>query len=222
MENELQISVRETLHFLGWHGTPIEPELLAQLTEITKLAEKEAEPRSIRMRFAMGKDGVPEGTSFQPAGEDVKRLLSGCHEIILMAATLGAASERALLRMQAQDTARSVLLDAALSAGVEELCDDMESRMRREAELQGLYLTDRFSPGYGDMPLVQCREICAVLDTSRRIGLTVSESGIMIPRKSVTAVLGVSRNPVSRRARGCEGCVARERCPMRRKQEERS
>ena len=65
-------------------------------------------------------------------------------------------------------------------------------------------------------PLEQTREICAVLDTGRAIGLTVSHSGIMIPRKSVTAILGISAQPVKRRPSGCEGCAARARCALRR------
>ena len=57
------------------------------------------------------------------------------------------------------------------------------------------FLTDRFSPGYGDFPMESSKDLVGLLDAGRRIGLTVSQSGILIPRKSVTAVLGVSDRP---------------------------
>ena len=67
------------------------------------------------------------------------------------------------------------------------------------------------------MPLAQTREICEVLGAQRAIGLTVSAGGVMIPRKSVTAVMGISNAPVVRRPTGYEGCAARETCALRRR-----
>ena len=109
------------------------------------------------------------------------------------------------------------MLDAVLSAAIEAVLDAREEALRGELAVQGRYLTDRFSPGYGDMPLAQTREICEVLGAQRAIGLTVSAGGVMIPRKSVTAILGISDVPVARRPAGCEGCAARETCALRRR-----
>lgn len=211
------IPMREALHYMGWRGTPVEPRLLEQIEELIGLAEREAEPRTALRRFAMDGDGRLEGTTLIPRGEDVRRMLSGCHEAVLLAATLGAASERMLLKAQAKSGVQAVLLDAVLSAAIEAVLDAREEAMRRELTAQGRYLTDRFSPGYGDMPLAQTREICEVLGAQRAIGLTVSAGGVMIPRKSVTAILGISDVPVARRPAGCEGCAARETCALRRR-----
>ena len=137
---------------------------------------------------------------------------------MLLAATLGAGSERMLLKAQAKSGAEAVLLDAVLSAAIEAVCDAQEAALRDSLAAHGLYLTDRFSPGYGDMPLAQTREICAVLAADKTIGLTVSQSGIMIPRKSVTAIMGVSRAPVSRRPSGCAACSMRGRCALSKEQ----
>ena len=152
-----------------------------------------------------------------PKGNDVRAMLAPCREAVLLAATLGAESERLLLRMQAKDAAQALLLDAVLSAAIEAVLDAREEALRGELAAQGRYLTDRFSPGYGDMPLAQMREICEVLGAQRAIGLTVSAGGVMIPRKSVTAILGISDVPVARRPAGCEGCAARETCALRRR-----
>lgn len=211
-----RIPVREVLHFLGWRGTPVEPELLARIDAICKEVIGCIRPYIVMKRFLLEEGGDLRGASFAPAGEDVGRMLAGCNEAILLAATLGAQSERMLLREQARSSDGALLLDAVLSAAIESVCDHEESRLRRELEKERLYLTDRFSPGYGDMPIAQTKEICAVLDTPRAIGLTVSSSGIMIPRKSVTAIMGISGAPVSRRPSPCALCSAKERCSMRR------
>ena len=217
MEVELRsIPVRETLHFLGWRGTPVDGTILADIREMTELALRELQPRVVTLRRRILTGGTLEGTSLTPQGSAVRAMLSPCAEAVLMAGTLGAQSERLLLRMQAQDASRALLLDAVLSAGIEAVMDAQEDALRSQIEKEGLYLTDRFSPGYGDMPMAQTREICEVLDAQRRIGLTLSQSGIMIPRKSVTAIMGISRTPVKRRPGGCAACERRATCALAR------
>ena len=213
----LQIPLREVLHFLGWRGTPVDAPLLAQIRDLCDLAVREVRPRMAERRFPLAPDGSLAGTSMTPKGNDVRAMLAPCREAVLLAATLGAESERLLLRMQAKDAAQALLLDAVLSAAIEAVLDAREEALCGELAAQGRYLTDRFSPGYGDMPLAQTREICEVLGAQRAIGLTVSAGGVMIPRKSVTAILGISDVPVARRPAGCEGCAARETCALRRR-----
>lgn len=211
----VRIPIREALHYMGWRGTPIEPQMLAQIQSLIDRAEEALAPRTVMRRFVLEEDRTLRGTAMLPAGRDVARMLEGCHEAVLLAATLGVQSERMLLKMQAKSSVEAVLLDAVLSAAIEAVCDAQESALRNRLAAEGLYLTDRFSPGYGDMPMEQTRSICAVLEADKRIGLTVSDRGIMIPRKSVTAIMGISRMPVSRRASGCAMCSMRETCMLK-------
>ena len=157
------IPSREVLHFLGWRGGPVEDTLLSQIEEMTSLALEQIEPRVEMRRFALDEDKSLLETSFFPQGKDIRALLAPCHEAVLLAATLGAQSERLLLRMQARDGALALIMDAVLSAAIEEVCDQAEHVLRRDLQAEGLYLTDRFSPGYGDMPLAQSKEILGVL-----------------------------------------------------------
>ncbi len=217
MQVELRkIDMREALHYLGWRGTPVDEATLVQIRSQIDTAKAGVQPRLTYKRFAMDGDFRAAGTTFCAQGEDVRRMLGGCGEVVLMAATLGAASEQLLLRTQARSAGDALILDAVLSAAIESILDEQEQSMRRELAGQGLYLTDRYSPGYGDMPLWQTREICTVLGADRAIGLTVARSGIMIPRKSVTCVMGISKTPVARRPAGCAACPARATCPMAR------
>ena len=209
------IPMREVLHFLGWKGSFVEPELFGQIREIIKEVQRELRPNVIARRFSLDQNHGFKNTSFSPQGNDVHHLLEDCDGAILMAATLGSQSERLLLRRQALSAAEALLMDAVLSAAIEAVCDEQENLLRRKYRQEDLFLTDRFSPGYGDMPLEQTKEICAVLQTEKTIGLNISHSGIMIPRKSVTAVMGISMKEKARRPSRCAVCSMHETCTMR-------
>ena len=109
--------------------------------------------------------------------------------------------------------AQALILDAAASAAVENVCDNLCADL---AETFAPHcLTDRFSPGYGDLPLSQQRDLFRLLDVTRRIGVSLSESGLMVPQKSVTALIGVSDRPQRKRSGGCETCTMSADCAYR-------
>ena len=196
------ISRRETLKYLGYAGSPLPEDVLEQLSAGEREILQRAAPRVLWRLFDRGPDGELAGTAYTPAGDDIRNLLRGCDQVILMAATLGMETEALLRRTQASDMARAVILDAAASAAIAEA-------------FAPRCLTDRFSPGYGDMPVSQQAELFRLLDISRRIGISLSESGLMVPQKSVTALIGVSDRPQGRRSRGCEACAMSADCAYR-------
>ena len=163
--------------------------------------------------FSLAEDGALAGTDYRPAGGDIRAFLSDCDGAVLLAATLGAEAESLIRRAAGRDMAEAVILDAVGSAAIEAVCDNFCADLA--AELAPRYLTDRFSPGYGDMPLSDQFALFRVLDVSRRIGVTLSDSALMIPQKSVTALIGVSERPQPRRGRGCGACGMLENCPYR-------
>ena len=205
-----RIDPQEVLRYLGCRDAA-PPELVqavdAGIAELTAAAR----PRLTYRVFPVS-EGQLAGSGLTLEGQDIQRHLSGCREAVVMAATLGAEVETLLLRSQVRDLARSLVLDSAASAAIENVCDCLEADLRREYEVKGLFLTDRYSPGYGDLPLSLQGPLCEALDTRRRMGLTVSASGILIPRKSVTAILGAADTPRKRRSAGCENCAFRDRC----------
>lgn len=111
----------------------------------------------------------------------------------------------------------AVAADAAASTLIEQLCDEIEGELRREYQARGLYITGRYSPGYGDCPLALQSVFAAYLDTGRKIGLTVGSSGLLLPRKSVTAILGISQKPVTGYRAGCAHCVLQKTCQYRKR-----
>lgn len=201
----------EVLRYLGYRGQTLPPEQERLLESCTRALLTAARPRAVYRVFPV-QDGQLSGTSLTLTGQDIRRHLSGCTQAVLMAATLGAEVETLLLRAEVTDMARALVLDSVASAAIENVCDNLEADLRREYEARGLFLTGRFSPGYGDLPLSLQGPLCEVLDARRRIGLTVSGSGILIPRKSVTALLGVSDAPGRGHRAGCAGCALFTTC----------
>jgi hypothetical protein len=76
-------------------------------------------------------------------------------------------------------------------------------------------LTARYSPGYGDFPLSEQRHIFALLDVTRRIGVSLTEGGLMLPQKSVTALIGLGAPEGARTATSCDTCPAQAHCMFR-------
>ena len=118
-----------------------------------------------------------------------------------------------MLGKLARDMAKAVLLDGCGSAWVEAGCDEAEGELSER--LPGRFLTDRFSPGYGDLPLSLQPAICGALDTQRILGLYVTDSCLLNPGKSVTAIVGVSDRPQMARVRGCRYCSMNQTCQLR-------
>ena len=203
----------EVLLYLGWRGGELAPTLAADIDRCSALLIKTARPRVVWRRFPLDEEGSPVGTDLCLEGESVRQLLRGCTAVIFLAATLGAEAENLVRRAQITDMSDAVILDACGNAAIENVCDNLcDDLASAEAPL---YLTDRFSPGYGDLPLSRQPDFCRLLDAQRRIGVTLTDSGLMLPQKSVTALAGVTPEPPRRRFRGCAYCEMFADCSYR-------
>ena len=214
----MQIDRDEFLRYLGWNGQKTEDTLLQKLDEAAKKCLALASPRSVARKFRLTQEGELAGTGFFLQGQDIRKHLSGCREIYLLAATIGQGVERAVSVAENKSAHEALLLDTAASCAVESYCDDIGEDLQKNCPT---LLTPRFSCGYGDFPIQAQREICALLRTDSQIGLCCDESFLLTPRKSVTAFIGITDLPRTHAsARGCGnkcasckhgGCAFRKR-----------
>lgn len=123
---------------------------------------------------------------------DLKKCLVGCDEIILFAATVGLEIDRLIKRYGISEPSVSLCLQAIGSERVEALCDRFCHDLTREYEGVAI-LRPRFSAGYGDLPLSLQKNIFSALSCDKHIGITLNESMIMSPSKSVTAIIGIKK-----------------------------
>ena len=205
---------KEILRYLGYGGQKLEADFIAQLHRCMAAVAESAKPRAVYRRFTLEGSALKEA-ALTLEGEDAARRLSGCHGAIVVAATVGVETERLVMRAQLASPADALIMDACASAATENICDNFEADLRRELEAGGEYLTARFSPGYGDFPISQQREILAAVNAGRAAGITLTETNIMIPRKSVSAIMGISKAPTGETNRGCGGCALYETCAFR-------
>lgn len=206
------INENEVLKYLGYRGQELPEEVSAQIEKCTDEVIAASTPRLVWKELPVN-DGVIEGAELH--GEDIAAVLSGCDRAVLMAVTLGAGVERLMMRRSVTDRADPVIMDVCASAVVENICGNFSDELARSAAEKGLYTTDRYSPGYGDMPLSDQRIFFAVLDITRRIGVSLTDTLLMVPRKSVTAVIGIADEPQEHRPRECESCPSFRTCVFR-------
>ena len=207
-----EIDRGEALRYLGIRG-PLPTDLETDLPRCEGMLREAARPRAVWKLAEVLPGGMLKGTAFRPEGETLRQLTETCSRVILMAATLGAETDALIRRLQIRAMADSVLVDALANAAIENVCDNLCADLA--AALAPLHLSPRFSPGYGDFPLEQQREVCAVLDVSRRIGVTLTPGNLMIPQKTVTALIGVSDEPLKNGPSGCESCRLAPHCSYR-------
>lgn len=201
----------EVLRYLGCPGTE-DPATLALVEGCSARLLAAARPKWTYRVFglAVQTDGVRLDCGLLLPGRDLAAHLRGCSRAALLAATLSAPVDALLRRAQAEDLAAAVALDCCATAAVEAVCDLAEAEIR--ARFPGCSFPFRFSPGYGDLPIELQDPILRLLDAPRRVGLCATDRHILTPRKSVTAVLGISDGEVSPQKRGCTSCTFRDRC----------
>ena len=153
-----------------------------------------------------------KGSSIILRGKSADTMLHDCRSAVIMICTLGFGFEAELRKAQARSMADAVILDACGSALVEEGCDEAEQLI--SAAMPGMYLTDRFSPGYGDLPLELQEEISRTLNAEKQLGVHLNESLLFYPSKTVSAIIGIADEKQPARIRGCDYCSMRESCAL--------
>ncbi len=213
---------REVARYLGYRGT--EPDEKVRLAIERCVAElKEAcRPKEVHAVFDLegaseeaGEPGFIHFAGVRWHSRNLSKNLRGCGQIILFAATLGQGPDQLIRRAAVSRVSDMVIYQAAAAAMIEAYCDDLNADLKRRVAEEGLFLRPRFSPGYGDLPLEAQRDLIRLLDTPRAIGVTLTESYLMAPSKSVTAVIGVSGEEKPCPMSGCEACGMRD-CAFRR------
>lgn len=217
----ITIDKTEVLRYLGCTGQTIDQTTECAVSEGISELLAAAKPRYTYRIFDTKL--LPEqdearltGSGVVLCGKDIVRHLKHSPKCALLGATLGIEADNLIRVAQNTGMLKAVVLDACATDFIEKVCDKAEEEIKAFAEKEGFSTTFRYSPGYGDLPLEVQPSVCAALDTVRRIGVTVSDSLIMIPRKSVTAIIGFTTETVEKTA-PCESCTMREKCEFRKR-----
>ena len=160
------------------------------LEECLEAARGAARCRAVWCRYPLVWDGEWLDLGFaRTDSRDLKKHLEGCGEILLFACTAGAEMDRRIGRAKLGSPAKGLLMHAIGAQQVEGGCDRLCRRLAEQ--FPDRKLTLRFSPGYGDLPLDMQRQVMEALDCGRTVGITLTDSLLMTPSKSVTAIIGM-------------------------------
>ena len=155
--------------------------------------------------------------------------LEGCDRIVISAATLGQGVDELISETQSTKIALSVVIDCGASLLAVVAADIAMERIREDlseckeqtagsdnsaAGAEPLFMTERFSPGYGDSPLEMQTQLLELLDAERQLGITLSKGYMMSPSKSITGIMGLADHPVTGRMATCDECVLRGKCRL--------
>lgn len=213
--------VEEALRYMGMAAGQQDEEIGKEVKAAFHWLEKKAQPRFVYRSFAVTKQAASihlEGTSCSIQSRDLCKLLAKSERCVLLAATLGIHVDQEIARRQRTSMLEAMTLDACASVIIDQVCDEAEQMLMKELE-PNTFLTMRFSPGYGDVPLEASEDILKVLDATRRIGLTLTSSHMLVPTKSITALIGIS-SKVESRQRSCTSCHLAESCSYRKRGEQ--
>ena len=180
------------LRYAGVRGDA--PEISALLDECISEATAHLSYKLCYAYYPVSREGGHLNLGFAEVCSDrLAAHLEGCHGVILLAATIGISFDRLVAKEIKVSPTKALLLDGLGAERIEALCDLF---CREEAEARaksGETLTSRWSAGYGDLPLDLQKSIFAALDCKKNIGLTLNDSLLMSPQKSVTAIIGIKK-----------------------------
>lgn len=220
--SNISVDKSEVLRYLGHNGQKIDDDLNFKINQCIKETKKEIDTKYVYEIYDIKKDLNLNTIEFKNTNlilksKDISELLRDCEKCVLMCATLGFNIEKNIRRYSYKNLTKGIIIDACATTSIEEICDLIQESILEEVSKDKKSLTMRYSPGYGDLDISANKDILNVLDAQRRIGVTVTNTGIMIPRKSVVALIGITNKKTEKIKRTCENCSNRFDCEYRRK-----
>lgn len=172
----MKLDRAEILRYMKMGGATPDTALSARIDRLEREVLAVARPVSKRLKMSVCDLPFMSG--------DLHRRLKSAKEAYLFAATLGHDVDRLIRKYAALSAADLLIVQAIAATAIERYIDD-------ETASWGEALLPRYSPGYGDLPLSVQSTFLATLDPKGSLGITLTETFLMIPSKSVTAVIGI-------------------------------
>ncbi|HIU64467.1 MAG TPA: methionine synthase [Candidatus Avacidaminococcus intestinavium] len=209
------VDVKEAKRYAGLRKGQVFPEEIVQ--EACNIVMMYKAPQAVWQVYAYdAKQGIVLApTSYTIPSKNLCKHLGSAEQVVFLAATAGEMVEEAATEaFNKGNYALGLLIDAAATAIVEQIADETEKLLINRFAKAGFGLITRFSPGYGDWDLQEQVSV-ASLAQAEAIGVTLTESLMLMPRKSITAIIGLTTaNEKAQGLQGCAGCTKSD-CTLR-------
>ncbi len=214
------IDKKEVLRYLGYKNQKIDKTLDTLLEICIEEIKNYSNSKYTFKIFDISKiqesqDININNTNLTFHGKDIYNHLKNSTKCATIALTLGIEIEKRTKLYEKSNLTKALIFDACATTAIESYCDEVQKEIEKEAKKLDLGVTYRYSPGYGDFNINIQQDILKILDASKRIGLTVTDTNILIPRKSITAVIGFQDKNIKRQHPGCGNCNKKNDCLFR-------
>ncbi len=204
----MDIRTKEAVRYLRYGKNAVDDKTLQEIQDSFRELERLADKKSIYRIFELSLKDENELKigNVEIYSRNLRTNLKDCKQVVLFVATLGTEVDRLIRKMQVVDMAKAVVMQACAATLLEEYCDELQKKIAERMQEQGKYIRPRFSPGYGDFSIQHQKDVLAMLETSKRIGVTMTDSYMLTPTKSVTAVIGIGDAEMNCNLNSCEEC----------------
>ena len=197
-----EINKQEVYRYLGYRGGARPDEETAKridgcIAQIAAAAEPRKAVKRMPLTICPGEEDTLLFGGMRVKSRNLSHHLAGCTEIVVFAATVGIGVDRLIKRASISGMADAAILQAAGAAAVEAVCDQIEEETCNTAAVDGLKARRRFSPGYGDFALNHQPEVLSMVNAAKLTGITLTDGYLMVPSKSVTAVIGLYNEDIN-------------------------
>jgi hypothetical protein len=143
-------------------------------------------------------------------------LLPGAKELAVAICTIGPRLEKQVTDYTSQgEPLRGMLLDGIGSAAVDSLTEEVCKFIEGEASSRGYEASSPINPGMPGLPITEQWQLLELVPAGE-IGVSLTSAGIMVPRKSVSMVMGIGPQMAKwTRAEVCARCHLKTTCPYR-------
>ena len=155
--NLIEIDKNEVLRYLEYNGQYIDEKLDHIIDECIKITKQKINPRYNLGVYSILKEKIDDSyqikfkdSNISIKSKDLYKLLGGCSQCILLSTTLGIDIEKQIKINSYSNLTKSIIIDACATTAIEEFCDILQSNIEDELRKEGKYITNRYSPGYGD------------------------------------------------------------------------
>ena len=204
----MEIDEENVLQYLGYKNHQADNKTLDYIRELKTELQLSLKPKYVygEWKCRVDSEGTVEIENIMLKSRSLALHIKDCELAVLLAVTLGTEADTIIRRYCVVDAAKAAVAQAVCTAMIESFCDSLECRISSEVNGRGIYLKPRFSPGYGDFDIIHQKDILYLLEQKKRTGITLTDKYMMIPEKSVTALIGLTnvKQPVKRK---CEDCM---------------
>lgn len=155
------------------------------------------------------------GGEFQ--GSLVQKSMAGAEQLYVAVCTIGDALENRVDQLMNEDPVKAIALDGAGISALRKVSLTVEDLISKETCALNLSQGMRAQPGQEGWPIEQQREVFKILPCDQ-IGVRLTESCLMLPRKSVSFVTPRGKNLSDAKA-PCDFCSKRGRCEWRKEKQ---